>query len=130
MTCWTFQASRTQAPEPKCEVGKKVPPAGNLFAKAAFTGKIGRPDKGSVRLEICARRTDRGLEHGRMRIMKNSTTAGGVRQGTAGDPLGPNSEIGRKLKQYYDELVSDEVPDRFAQLLAQLEKTEPAHKKD
>lgn len=46
------------------------------------------------------------------------------------DPLGSNSEIGRKLKQYYDDLVSDEVPDRFASLLAQLEKAEPAPKKD
>lgn len=46
------------------------------------------------------------------------------------DPLGPNSEIGRKLKQYYDELVSDEVPDRFAALLSQLESAEPARKKD
>ena len=46
------------------------------------------------------------------------------------DPLGTNSEIGRKLKQYYDELVSDDVPDRFAALLAQLESAEPAQKKD
>jgi hypothetical protein len=46
------------------------------------------------------------------------------------DPLGTNSEIGRKLKQYYDELVSDEVPDRFAALLSQLESAEPARKKD
>jgi hypothetical protein len=45
------------------------------------------------------------------------------------DLLGPNSEIGRKLKQYYDGLVSEEVPDRFAQLLKQLEQTEPAPKK-
>jgi hypothetical protein len=40
------------------------------------------------------------------------------------DPLGTNSEIARKLKQYYDDLVVEEVPDRFASLLAQLEKTE------
>jgi DnaJ-domain-containing protein 1 len=40
--------------------------------------------------------------------------------------LGPNTEIGRKLKQYYDELVSDEVPDRFADLLSKLERAEPA----
>ena len=46
------------------------------------------------------------------------------------DPLGPNSEIGRKLKQYYDDLVSDEIPDRFAALLSQLEQAEPARKKD
>jgi len=45
------------------------------------------------------------------------------------DPLGANSEIGRKLKQYYDDLVSDEVPDRFAQLLSKLEQAEPAAKK-
>ena len=58
------------------------------------------------------------------------TGATGRRRNGAGDPLGPNSEIGRKLKQYYDELVSDDVPDRFAQLLSQLEKAEPAQKKD
>ena len=45
------------------------------------------------------------------------------------DPLGVNSEIGRKLKQYYDDLVSDDVPDRFAQLLAQLEQADPTAKK-
>ena len=52
------------------------------------------------------------------------------RRPATADPLGPNSEIGRKLKQYYDDLVSDDVPDRFAALLAQLEKAEPAAKKD
>ncbi|MEI5678622.1 hypothetical protein G6N74_15070 [Mesorhizobium sp. CGMCC 1.15528] len=51
------------------------------------------------------------------------------RRNGSGDPLGTNSEIGRKLKQYYDELVSDEVPDRFAQLLSQLEQAEPLQKK-
>ena len=49
--------------------------------------------------------------------------------GVPGDPLGAHSEIGRKLKQYYDELISDDVPDRFAQLLSQLEQAEPAQKK-
>ena len=64
--------------------------------------------------------------------MKESLAHGGARPPAKGseDLLGPNSEIGRKLKQYYDELVSDEVPDRFAQLLAQLEQAEPAQKKD
>jgi hypothetical protein len=38
--------------------------------------------------------------------------------------LGSNSEIGRKLKQYYDELVSHDVPDRFANLLSELEQAE------
>jgi hypothetical protein len=44
--------------------------------------------------------------------------------------LGVHAEIGRKLKQYYDELISHEVPDRFSQLLSKLEKAEPAQKKD
>ncbi|CAN7308276.1 NepR family anti-sigma factor [Mesorhizobium amorphae] len=67
-----------------------------------------------------------------MKKMTKDITAGaaGRRRAGSGDPLGPNSEIGRKLKQYYDELVSDHVPDRFAQLLSQLERTEPAPKKD
>lgn len=58
----------------------------------------------------------------------NSDKLGRRRSGSA-ELLGPNSEIGRKLKQYYDGLVSEEVPDRFAQLLRQLEQTEPAQKK-
>jgi hypothetical protein len=64
--------------------------------------------------------------------MKQETVLdGGTPRGKASaDPLGTNSEIGRKLKQYYDDLISDEVPDRFAQLLAQLEKAEPSGKKD
>ncbi|UDL88017.1 hypothetical protein LGH82_23040 [Mesorhizobium sp. PAMC28654] len=67
-----------------------------------------------------------------MKDMMKHVMAGVVerRRDGSGDPLGPNSEIGRKLKQYYDELVSDDVPDRFAQLLSQLEQAEPAQKKD
>ena len=61
---------------------------------------------------------------------KLKSGAGTSRRNGSADPLGANSEIGRKLKQYYDELVSDEVPDRFAQLLSQLEMAEPARKKD
>ena len=63
-------------------------------------------------------------------MMKTATAGARSRRGASGDLLGPNSAIGRKVKQYYDELVSDDVPDRFAQLLAQLEKAEPAGKKD
>jgi len=69
---------------------------------------------------------------GEMKDMTKDTMAGAAdrRRVNSGDPLGANSEIGRKLKQYYDELVSDNVPDRFSQLLSQLEQAEPAQKKD
>lgn len=40
------------------------------------------------------------------------------------DILGANSAIGRKLRQYYDGLVTEEVPDRFTELLSRLEKSE------
>jgi hypothetical protein len=53
-----------------------------------------------------------------------AATGGQKRAGRRSETLGPNSEIGRKLKQYYDDLVSDEVPDRFANLLKQLEERE------
>lgn len=57
---------------------------------------------------------------------KARAAAGGglKRAGRRADPLGPNSEIGRKLKQYYDDLVSEAVPDRFEDLLKQLEDRE------
>jgi len=61
---------------------------------------------------------------------RNSAAGQGRHQAGASDPLGANSEIGRKLKQYYNDLVSDEVPDRFNDLLSQLEQTESALKKD
>ncbi|MCT7377352.1 NepR family anti-sigma factor [Chelativorans salis] len=54
-------------------------------------------------------------------------------QRAASDPLGPNSEIGRKLRQYYDDLISEEIPDRFSQLLSELEgeeQTQSATKED
>lgn len=44
--------------------------------------------------------------------------------GKRNDPLGPNSEIGRKLRQYYENLVAEAVPDRFQELLKQLEDRE------
>ena len=40
------------------------------------------------------------------------------------DLLGSNSEIARKLKLYHDELLSLEVPERFAELLGKLEDAE------
>lgn len=43
---------------------------------------------------------------------------------TKTDGLGTSSEIGRKLKQYYDDLVTEQVPDRFMDLLKQLEAKE------
>ncbi len=63
--------------------------------------------------------------------MVDEKDAVGKRHGKAGgsaDVLGTNTEIGRKLRQYYDGLVSEDVPDRFAQLLQQLDEVESARK--
>lgn len=46
---------------------------------------------------------------------------------SASDLLGSNSEIARKLGEYYGSLISNEIPDRFAKLLDQLEGSEPAN---
>lgn len=56
-----------------------------------------------------------------MKPNMSAATGGQRKAGNRTETLGPNTEIGRKLKQYYDELVSDDVPDRFADLLRQLE---------
>lgn len=58
--------------------------------------------------------------------MKVNTTPAADRRKADGsaDPLGANSEIGRKLRQYYEELASEEVPEKFADLLKQLENRE------
>lgn len=60
-------------------------------------------------------------------IKQNKLTPAGSADGSvSADILGANSEIARKLKQYYEEIVSDEVPDRFAELLMALEKADPS----
>ncbi len=67
-----------------------------------------------------------------MKAVKDGGVAGELERQAkrSGDPLGANSEIGRKLKQYYDDLVSPDVPDRFAQLLGDLEAAEASRKRD
>ncbi|MDP3898287.1 MAG: NepR family anti-sigma factor [Mesorhizobium sp.] len=59
---------------------------------------------------------------------KNATNKRGGTGAASADVLGANTEIGRKLRQYYEGLVSEEVPDRFALLLQQLEEVESTRK--
>lgn len=59
-----------------------------------------------------------------MKTENMAASGGRGKTGGKTDSLGPNSEIGRKLKQYYDDLISEDVPDRFADLLKQLEERE------
>ncbi len=59
-----------------------------------------------------------------MKTAKPTVGSGPKRARSRADPLGTNSEIGRKLKQYYDDLVSEAVPDKFQDLLKQLEERE------
>lgn len=59
-----------------------------------------------------------------MKTAKSTVGSGPKRVRSRADPLGTNSEIGRKLKQYYDDLVSESVPDRFQDLLRQLDERE------
>jgi hypothetical protein len=53
-----------------------------------------------------------------------------TRAAGSADPLGTNGEIARKLKQYYDDLVTEQIPDRFSDLLSQLERAERPASKD
>jgi hypothetical protein len=65
-----------------------------------------------------------GGEENRMKQNTQTADSGHSKSGVRTDPLGPNTEIGRKLKEYYNDLVSEDVPDRFADLLKQLETSE------
>lgn len=59
-----------------------------------------------------------------MKLNSAASSEGHKKPANRAEPLGTNGDIGRKLKQYYDSLVSDDVPDRFADLLRQLEDRE------
>ena len=63
-------------------------------------------------------------------VKQQSAAYRSARRGRDADPLGAKSEIGRKLKQYYEDLVKEEIPDRFADLLSQLERAEKAGNKE
>lgn len=65
-----------------------------------------------------------GVKRNSMKTARATAPGGLKRGGGRADPLGPNSEIGRKLKQYYDDLISESVPDKFNDLLKQLEERE------
>jgi hypothetical protein len=64
-----------------------------------------------------------GIGIGMPKSEKKTTGRAAGGNGSA-ETLGPHSEIGRKLKQYYDELITEEVPERFTILLRQLEEKE------
>jgi len=59
-----------------------------------------------------------------MKTARAAVANGLKRAESRADPLGTNTEVGRKLKQYYDELISEAVPDRVQDLLRQLEERE------
>ncbi|WP_295808343.1 NepR family anti-sigma factor [uncultured Nitratireductor sp.] len=61
-----------------------------------------------------------------MNYGKTNTRRSADKQGKENDPLGANSEIGRKLRQYYDDLIAEDIPDRFSDLLNQLERKNSA----
>jgi len=65
-----------------------------------------------------------------MRPVSKKVSEKKPRGGQAAAALGPNAEIGRKLRQYYESLIVEEVPDRFAQLLSELESVETKLEKD
>lgn len=72
-----------------------------------------------------------GRTSGQLFIMDaTKKTAGGSGSGHDGEVFGSNSEIARKLRSYYGSLVTNEVPDRFTQLLSQLESAESVKKED
>ncbi len=95
---------------------KKFRALWNYSQSPAFRAEMGKINGGLPRLERTA------LAGGMRQKMKNIPGGRGFkpkREGSA-DPLGPNSEIGRKLKEYYNDLVAPEVPDRFEELLSRL----------
>ena len=71
-----------------------------------------------------------GKRQGRHLLSKDRTKAGRHDTPSATETLGTNTEIGRKLRQYYDGIVAEEVPDRFMSLLEKLDQVESAHKSE
>ncbi|HWD12363.1 NepR family anti-sigma factor [Pseudochrobactrum sp. sp1633] len=52
---------------------------------------------------------------------QNSPRSGGLNKG---DELGPNTEIGSKLRALYSSIQDETIPDRFLDLLEKLDQAE------
>lgn len=48
--------------------------------------------------------------------------------GPDGEVLGANTEIARRLREYYADVVAQDVPERFVELLSRLEEAAAARK--
>jgi Anti-sigma factor NepR len=51
------------------------------------------------------------------------------RAGDGGDGLGPNSDIGAKLRAFYGAVQDQPIPDKFLDLLEKLDQVEQASKR-
>jgi Anti-sigma factor NepR len=58
----------------------------------------------------------------------NYSTAGRVRRGD--DVLGPNTDIGMKLRALYGAVQEETIPDKFLELLERLDQAEQKGKSD
>ena len=56
--------------------------------------------------------------------MKREKKPDGAKVSGASHGLGDSSEIAKRLKDYYNDLVSEDVPRRFVDLLNQLERAD------
>jgi hypothetical protein len=54
---------------------------------------------------------------------------GGKAKQTAADAFGANSEIARRLRDYYSDVVAEDVPRRFVDLLSELERADEDRKR-
>lgn len=79
--------------------------------------RVGLGNRASIQSQV-------GVKVGMKKSSQATRQPTGDHAGGSDEILGPNSEIGRKLRAYYDELVSEEIPDRFSQLLRELETSE------
>lgn len=132
---WNPSGNRSENPTPEGQnaAPKKKFPRWNELPVEAF-----QADERAARAWAGRYRDDTVALYGgfriyrAMNIMSNDMGGSRVKRGRAGEQntLGPNSEIGRKLKQYYEGLVAEQIPDRFTELLSKLEKTESGGKED
>lgn len=81
----------------------------------------------SAPVDVTVTRTqqNRGELLNMAKVGKEAVTTRPIRERrSASNFLGSNSEIARKLGEYYGSLLSDEVPDRFTKLLDRLAESE------
>lgn len=108
---------------------KKVPWSRNLFCGRPFVRTAVSGSGANASGARMSQRRKKGRQGGYNIMSDEKQSAAPAAPTKSGaDILGPSGQIGRKLREQYEDVLVEGVPDRFLDLLKQLDQAESGRK--